>query len=245
MKSVKRSDHRSATILALLFGGMVVSLATTAVARVDGKVLVELETAVPAHAAMRVGGVDYGLADDPAAGQSPPEASLSMFQKRLLLVLANQEGLLIDLVGIDEVRAFGHFLADLRQQEHSNQSQAALEFGRTEPQDSDRFARYDLRGVLDPEAWAACDYEIVPVVSDWDHDVVTSSARLAGREYVLEKQIESANVTLSLVALDTDRVIYSVFYKASGENLQEAFDEVAADFAVRLEIALWRSWIEP
>jgi hypothetical protein len=241
---MKRPDQRTVTTLALLVGGVVFSLATASVARVDVKVLVELETTLPTHAAVRVGGVDYGLPEDPAAGQEPAVASYSMFQKRLLLALANQEGLLIDLVGVDEVRAFGHFLEDLRQQEHANQSQAALEFGRTEPQDSDRFARYDLRGVLDPEAWAACDYEIDLVVSDWDHDIITNRASLAGQEYAFDTSIESANVTLNLVALDTQRVVYSVYYKASGENLQEAFDEVAADFAVRLEIALWRSWIE-
>jgi hypothetical protein len=191
-----------------------------------------------------MGGIDYGLPDDVAAGQAPVGPSCSMFQQRLLLALANQPGLLIDLAGVDEVRAFEHFLEDLRKQEHANQSQAAVEFGRTEPRESDALVGYDLRDVLDPEDWAACDYAIDLVVSDWDYDVVTSSGRLAGRDYSYDTYIESANVTLGLVALDTGREVFSVYYRASGENLQEAFDEVAADFAVRLELALWRSWIE-
>jgi hypothetical protein len=55
--------------------------------------------------------------------------------------------------------------------------------------------------------------------------------------------VESANVTLSLVELESGHTLFVVYYQVRGDDLQEMFDEVATDFALRLEIALWEKWI--
>jgi hypothetical protein len=63
-------------------------------------------------------------------------------------------------------------------------------------------------------------------------------------EYVtFDTYIESARVTLRLVDLELGETVFAVVYFVSGDNLHEMSREVAEDFAVVFEIALWRQWI--
>jgi len=203
-----------------------------------------MEEPVPPHSAVRVGYVDYGYPEIPSGELDFATSPFSPFQKRLLLALTNQEGLLFDIVGAAEVSAFASFLENQQEHERLNKSQNDYEFGNSKKTEAEKYEDFDLRMLFDADAWNACEYEFHVVLSAWDYETISTGTTWDNQYWTLDYLVESADVTLSLVEIESGQVLYSVFYKMRGDDLQERFDEVAVDFTQRLEITLWKKWIK-
>ena len=161
-----RSDHGTRTLMALLLGGLII-LSAPAGADTLGKVIVDMEEPVPPHSAVRVGYVDYGYPEIPSGELDFATSPFSPFQKRLLLALTNQEGLLFDIVGAAEVSAFASFLENQQEHQRMNKSQNDYEFGNSKKTEAEKYEDFDLRMLFDADAWNACEYEFHVVLSAW------------------------------------------------------------------------------
>lgn len=243
MTGYSRYDHRPPLTAVLLVGTLLLS-SVAALAGFDGKAIVPLEAQVSPNSAVRVGYLDYGYEEIPSDELDYENSPFSRFQKRMLLALSKQEGLVFDLVGAKETGAFYAFLEDFREVERKNKSQNEYEFGSSKKSKVEQYEEYDLRSMIDWDAWNACDYEVRVKLSDWDYEEVSTGTTWNKQFWTLDTYVQSANVTLTLVDLESGQTIFVVYYHMSGDDLQEEFDEVAADFAFRLEIALWEQWIE-
>jgi hypothetical protein len=226
-----------ATILASV---LVVALASTmalAGVSVRGKVLTDAAAEIPIGSSVRVGYVDYGLPDLSAEDLVYSSFPFTDFQKRILHELARCDGLLIDVVGAAEIEAYNHFLATLEAKERSQTTRTEFEFGSNKPRESERLKNYDVRMIVDENAWAASDYEVTIEVRDWGVDRFSQRVDLLGTYVTLDDQIEHGSVTVAVVDLVTRDVMFSLLYDVAGK---EAFDAIPDDFATEFEIAFWK-----
>lgn len=202
-------------------------------------VLQTLEQPLPAQARMRVrvvGPADqtsFSLSDSVSARASAEAlaatAPFHELQTALVEALATSEGLLLDVVGWQELCAYRAHLENMRR----DQTRSDWEFGAV---DSGRGERIDLTSLVEPELWASCPYEAVAEVLEYE--LVSAPYVNPLSEYYGTMLSHRATVHVHLVERAGGKTLMAVSILVDGSQI---FEKAARSFARELERQFWEA----